>query len=150
MFETGQRTVVWTCQTSLSEGEAVDSIQRTLKCVGEFCGESAGTQKTQERRFLDLAPVAGGIHCRPGDSLGPGPADDLQARLLMNHSGGNALYVEYLQRAVVSGFPTNQLFRIEPLNICEEWARLVPSVVLQRLAGKTHYSPSASPGHQVP
>ena len=64
--------------------------------MGEFCGESAGTQKTQERRVLDLAPVAGGIHCRPGDSLGPGPADDLQARLLMNHSGGNALYVEYL------------------------------------------------------
>jgi len=66
-------------------GRVLWGISRDSKDSGE-----------EERRFLDLASMARGIPCRPGDSLGPGPADDWQARLLMNHSGGNALYVEYL------------------------------------------------------
>lgn len=50
----------------------------------------------EERRFPDLAPVASRIHCLLGDGLGPGPVGDLQTRLLMNHPGGHALYVQYL------------------------------------------------------
>lgn len=68
--------------------------------MGEFCGGISRDSKDsgeEERRFLDLAPVANGITAdRPGDGLGREPAGDLQTRLLMNHSGGNALYVEYL------------------------------------------------------
>lgn len=46
-------------------GKVLWGISRDSKDSGE-----------EERRFLDLAPVASGIPCRPGDDLGPGPVDD--------------------------------------------------------------------------
>lgn len=77
-----------------------------------------------------------------GDSLGPGPAE---------WSAGKAFNVIILGKCALYWVFCRELwffrisdsfFRMRPLNICEEWARTVPSVVLQHLAIRLSYKSS--------